>query len=109
MENLVKQMRRKATEVVPKAIFSSNEYSSDDGQHATAVAAAAFAINSLHEAKLADEKKIREGVAGQPYSGRISRKSTSKEWKEDKKISRGRSCEKIRKDGSEDIRECSHR
>ncbi|XP_043725532.1 remorin-like [Telopea speciosissima] len=82
--------------------MSQNCDSSDDGQYATVLAAAAFAINSLEEAKLADEKKIREGlenfptkarskkeegVTGQPDTGRISRKSTFKEWKADKKSS----------------------
>ncbi|KAJ4975750.1 hypothetical protein NE237_000856 [Protea cynaroides] len=74
--------------------------SSDDGQYATVIAAAAYAINSLEEAKLADKKKIREGsenfltkakgkkeeaAFGQRDTGRISRRFTRKESKEDKK------------------------
>ncbi|XP_043703923.1 remorin 4.1-like [Telopea speciosissima] len=93
---------------------SSRDYDpSDGGEYATAIAAAAFAINSLEEAELVDKKKIREGsekfptktnskkeesskkfptktnskkeegVALQQDTGKISRQFTSKQSKED--------------------------
>ncbi|XP_042517429.1 remorin 1.4-like [Macadamia integrifolia] len=84
---------------------TSRDYgTSDDGEYATAIAAAAFAINSLEEAELVDKKKIREGLekfptrsnskkegaALQPDAGRISRRFTGKQSKADEQLDAGR-------------------